>query len=90
MIEVLLDLLVDLFPWYRKKKRKKEEWYGFVEEKKIQGDYLLSKKRYCVVFRTDNERRIKIKLDSQEIFDRYEKGRRYHKEKGENYPEPVE
>ncbi len=91
MIDALIELIIyALFPYLKRKKRREEEWYGFVEEKKIRSDSLLLKKKYSIVFRTDEGQNRKIKVEHQEIFDRYEKGRRYHKRKGEDYPDPVE
>jgi hypothetical protein len=91
MIDTLIELIIyAVFPYYKRKKRREEEWYGFVEEKKSRSDYVLLKNKYSVIFRTDHGQRRKIKVERQELFDKYEKGRRYHKKKGEDYPDQVE
>lgn len=91
MIDALIELIIyAIFPYYKRKKRREEEWYGFVEEKKSRSDYFPSKHKYFVVFRTDEGQKRQIKVDRQELFDKYEKGRRYHKKKGEYYPDPIE
>jgi hypothetical protein len=93
MIDTLiyaLDIIISIFPYYGRKRQRKKEWYGFVEEKKRRSDYSLSKHRYSIVFETDGGQKKKIKVEKQELFDNYKKGRRYHKKKGEYYPDPVE
>jgi hypothetical protein len=91
MIDYLIEIIIyAIFPYYKRKKRKEEEWHGFVEEKKSRSDYSLSKQKYSVVFRTSEGQKRKIKVDRHELFDKYAKGRRYHKKRGEYYPDPVE
>jgi hypothetical protein len=72
----------------KRKKRKKEEWYGVVEEKRVEGDYSLKKHKYAVVFRTGEGQKRKMKM-SEEFFNKYEKGKQYHKRSGEDFPDPV-
>lgn len=89
MLDAILDLVVyAIFPYLKKKKRKKEEWYGVVEEKKEEGDFSLKKQGYVVIFRTSEGLKRKMKM-SEELFKTYEKGKQYHKKRGEDYPGSV-
>lgn len=90
MIEAeLIEFLINMiFPSRRRKKKREEDWYGVVEEKMMKSDYSVAKYRCSVVFRAEDGRRIKMKVDD-ELFNRFEKGVRYHKKKGEDFPEPV-
>ena len=91
MIETLIELVLGfLFPSLGRNKRRREEWSGRVEEKRIRDGYSVAKNRYVVVFRTDDGRRRKIKLDRPDAFDGYETGRRYHKPEGWDYPVPAD
>lgn len=88
MIDTLIELIIyAIFPFYKRKKKRAEEWYGFVEEKIVKGDYSLGKYKLYIVFRTDDGQRIKMPV-REELFSRYEQGKRYHKKKGEDFPEP--
>ncbi len=90
MIDALLDfILFAIFPYYRRKKRRKEEWHGVVEEKRIEGDFSLKKNACVVIFRTDEGLIRKMKM-SEKLFNKYEKGKQYHKRSGEDFPDPVE
>jgi hypothetical protein len=90
MIDALIEFIIyAIFPYYRRKKRRKEEWYGVVEEKRIAGDFSLKKNAYVVVFRTNGGLKKKMKMN-EELFNKYEKGKQYHKRSGEDYPDPVE
>ena len=89
MIDAILEFLIyAIFPYLKKKKRKKEEWYGIVEEKKIEGDYSLKKHRYAVVFRTSEDKKRKLHV-SEALFNQYEKGKQYRKRSGEDFPESL-
>jgi len=89
MIEALIEFIIyAIFPYYRRKKRKKEEWYGVVEEKRIVGDFSLKKNACVVIFRTNEGQKRKMKMN-EELFNKYEKGKQYHKRSGEDYPDPV-
>jgi hypothetical protein len=86
MIGIILDLLSDWFvflPWARRRRDRRKEWSGTVEEKKTGA---LSKCAYLVIFRTDDGQMKKVRLDRKEDFDVYEEGRRYIKKAGEDLP----
>jgi hypothetical protein len=90
MLDILIDLLEGLFslsPLRRKRERAKE-WAGTVEAKK---NCTLSKHAYLLIFRTDDGKRKKVRLDRAEDFERYEEGRRYTKRAGDDLPdaEPI-
>ena len=90
MIDDIIELLIfAIFPYFKRKKRKEEEWYGVVEEKRTEGDYSLKKHRCAVVFRTGEGQKRKFRM-SEELFNKYEKGKQYHKRSGEDYPDPLE
>lgn len=87
MIDLILELLDDLFiflPWVRRRRDRRKEWSGTVEDKKTRA---VSKHAYLVIFRTDDGQRKKVRLDRKEDFDAYEEGRRYIKKAGEDLPE---
>jgi hypothetical protein len=87
MIGLILDLLSDwlvFLPWFRRRRDRRKEWSGTVEDKKTRA---LSKCAYLVIFRTDEGQRKKVRLDRKEDFDSYEEGRRYIKKAGEDLPE---
>jgi hypothetical protein len=89
MLDMLLELIFyAIFPYFKRKKRKKEDWFGVVEEKRIEGDYSVKKQKHAVVFRTSEGQKRKMKM-SEELFNKYEKGQQYHKRNGEDYPDPV-
>ena len=42
MIDTIIELLIyAVFPYYKRKKMRAEEWHGVVEEKNVKGDYSL-------------------------------------------------
>ncbi len=87
MIDFLLGLLGDLLgvlPGVKRRRDRREAWAGTVEAKKT---WSLSSHAYLVIFRTDDGRRKKVRLDSKVDFDSYEEGRRYVKKAGEDLPE---
>jgi hypothetical protein len=89
MLDFLLEFIVyAIFPYFKRKKRRQEEWYGVVEEKRIEGDFSLKKHKNVVIFRTGEGQKRKIKM-SEELFQKYEEGKQYHKLRGEDYPDPV-
>jgi hypothetical protein len=71
-----------------RRKRKNEEWNGILEDKKIRSGYSLAKQRHVLVFRKEDGKKIKIRAGTAE-YERYEKGKRYHKRSGELLPDPV-
>lgn len=86
MLDILIDLLEGLFsssPLRRKRERGKE-WAGTVEAKKT---CTLSKHAYLVIFRAEDGKRKKVRLDRIEDFDLYEEGRRYTKRAGDDLPD---
>lgn len=89
MLDALLELIIyAIFPYFKRKKRREEEWFGVVEEKRIEGDYSLKKHTHVVIFRTGEGLKRKMKM-SEEQFNKYEKGKQYRKQSGEDYPESV-
>ncbi len=89
MFDAILEFLIyAIFPYFKKKKRKKEEWYGVIEEKRVEGDYSLKKHMHVVIFRTNEGLKRKMKMN-EELFKKYEKGKQYHKRSGEDYPDPL-
>ena len=87
MIDTIIELLIyAIFPFYKKKKRREEEWHGVLEQKIVKGDYSLGKYKLYLLFRTDADQKIKIPV-REELFSRYEEGKRYYKKKGEELPE---
>jgi hypothetical protein len=89
MFDAILEFLIyAIFPYFKRKKRKKEEWYGVVEEKRVEGDYSVKKHTHVVVFRTSEGSKRKMKM-TEEQFNKYEQGKQYRKRSGEDYPEPL-
>ena len=89
MIDAILEFLIyAIFPYFRRKKRRQEEWFGVVEEKSIEGDYSLKKHKHVIIFRTGEGQKRKMKM-SEELYNKYEKGQQYRKRSGEDYPDPV-
>ena len=87
MIDTIIELLIyAIFPFYKRKKQREEEWHGVLKEKIVKGDYSLGKYKLYLVFRTDADQKIKMPV-REELFSRYEEGKRYHKKKGEDLPE---
>jgi len=88
MSSLLLDILgglLDLLPFSRRKSDRRTEWSGTVEAKKT---LTLSKQAYLVIFRTDDGRRKKVRLDRKEDFESYEQGRKYIKRANQYLPDP--
>jgi hypothetical protein len=85
LILEILDNLLFLFPWSRRKRDRRMEWSGTVEAKRT---WTLSKHAYIVIFRTDEGQRRKVRMDRKEDFDIYEEGRRYIKRAGQDLPDP--
>jgi hypothetical protein len=89
MIDMILELIIyAVFPYFKRKKRRQEEWYGVVEEKRIDGDFSLKKHTHVVVFRTSEGQKRKMKL-KEDLFNTFEEGKQYYKKSGEDYPGPV-
>ena len=84
LILEILDNLIVLFPWSRRKSDRRKEWSGTVEAKKT---CTLSKHAYVVIFRTDEGQKKKVRMDRKEEFDIYEEGRRYTKRAGQDLPD---
>jgi hypothetical protein len=80
----LLDMVFSVFPWFKRKRERRKEWSGTVEEKKIR---TLSRLAYLVIFRTDDGQRKKVRLDRKEDFDVYKIGQRYTKKAGRGLPD---
>jgi hypothetical protein len=87
LIDLVLGVLEDvvvLLPWTKKKRERRGEWTGLVEAKKTGA---LSKHAFLVVFRTDEGKKKKVRLDRKEDFDAYEEGRKYLKRAGHILPD---
>jgi hypothetical protein len=87
MLDILIDFLGGLFflsPRLRRKRERAKEWTGTVEAKKT---WTLSNQAYLVIFRADDGKRKKVRLDRTEDFERYEEGRRYIKKAGDDLPD---
>jgi len=82
------EILEFIILWLTRQKRKKEEWLGVLQEKKVKGAYSLSKLRHELIFRKEDGKKIKIKVD-EEASSLYEKGKRYLKRSGELLPDPA-
>ncbi len=65
----ILDSLLVLFPWSKRKRDRGTEWTGTVEAKRTR---TLSEHPYLVIFRTDDGQRKKVRMDRKEDFDIYE------------------
>jgi hypothetical protein len=83
MFEVLDNLLV-LLPWSMRKRDRRREGTGTVDSKKT---WTLSKQAYLVIFRTDDGKMKRVRMDRKEDFDIYEEGRRYAKKAGQGLPD---
>ena len=81
----ILDNLLTLVPWSKRKGDRRKEWSGTVDAKRT---WTLSQHAYLVIFRTDDGQRKKVRMDSKEDFDIYEEGRRYIKRAGQDLPDP--
>jgi len=89
MLDAVFEFIIyAIFPYFKKKKRRKEDWYGVVEEKKTEGDYSLKKHKHAVIFRTSEGQKRKFYM-REELFSKYEKGKQYHKRSGEDLPGDV-
>jgi len=80
----VLECLLVFFPWSKRKSDRRKEWSGTVEAKRT---WTLSKHAYLVIFRTDDGKKKRIRMDGKEDFDIYEVGRRYTKKAGQDLPE---
>jgi hypothetical protein len=85
IIELILYLLI---PGFRRKKKRDEEWTGVVEEKRVMSDYSVAKYKCIVIFRRDDGMQTKLEVDEQD-FILYEVGKRYQKQKGQDFPVPI-
>ena len=83
IFEVLDNMLV-LLPWSMRKRDRRREWTGTVESKKT---WTLSKHAYLVIFRTDDGKMKRVRMDRKEDFEIYEEGRRYTKKAGQVLPD---
>lgn len=82
----VLDNLLALFPWAKRKSDLRKAWTGAVEAKRT---WTLSRHAYLVIFRTDEGQRKKVRMDRKEDFDSYAEGRRYVKRAGQGLPDPT-
>jgi hypothetical protein len=90
VLEFIFDFFVDfllILPFVLKKRGEtRQEWSGFVEEKKARAGHILSKYAYTVVFRTDDGRSKKLRMGKGD-FDLYREGKRYIKKAGTYLPD---
>lgn len=84
LILEILDNLLALFPWARRKSDRRKAWSGIVEAKRT---WTLSEHAYLVIFRTDEGQKKKVRMDRTEDFNAYEEGRRYTKRSGQDLPD---
>jgi hypothetical protein len=82
------EILEFIVFWLSKQKRKKEEWLGVLKEKRVKGGYSISKQRHELIFRKEDGKKVKIKVD-KEVYALYEQGKRYLKRSGEFLPDPA-
>jgi hypothetical protein len=80
----ILDGLLGLWPWSKRKSDRRKEWTGTVEAKRT---WTLSEHAYLVIFRTDEGQKKKVRMDREEDFNAYEEGRRYTKRPGQDLPD---
>ena len=89
MFDFFLEFIIyTVFPYFKRKKRRGEEWFGVLREKRIEGDFSVKKHKHVVVFQTNEGQKRKMKV-SEELFNSYEEGKQYRKRSGEDYPEPI-
>lgn len=88
MIEDIIPELFDLvFLALRRRRQKKEEWRGVLEDKRITGNRTPTRRKYVLYFRTETGKKRKIRIEPDE-FELYEKGKNYRKNRGEMLPDP--
>ena len=88
ILDVLEILLYFLFPYFKSKKQRGEEWQGIVEEKGIKSDFSLAKNKYYVIFKKDLGDQTKISMDEKH-YNQFEVGRRCIKIKGADFPTQI-
>jgi hypothetical protein len=89
MFDLFLEFVIyAIFPYFKRKKRRQEEWFGILQEKRIEGDFSLKKHKYVAVFKTNEGQKRKMKL-TEELYHTYEEGKQYRKRSGEDYPKPL-
>ncbi len=87
MIDGILEFLFyAVFPFLKRRKQKREEWTGYLEEIR-ESRNPVARTWHIAVFRTDEERKVKIYLGEEDSA-LYKKGIRYRKKAGEDFPEP--
>jgi hypothetical protein len=87
MIDSFLELLfLAVFPFLKRRRQRGEEWTGFLEEIRKRRNPLAESPRLAV-FRTDEGRKVTVLLSERDST-RYEKGIRYRKKAGEDFPAP--
>lgn len=93
MLELIYDIFEAIFYFFfkglKRKKQKKKEWKGVIIEKKIKGTSVLSKYNGLMIFRTEEDKEIKLTVSEKDL-DKYELNKRYHKKSGEVFPVLVE
>lgn len=87
LFDILELLACAVFPFLRRRRRRRAEWTGFLEEIRERGGLSLTKSSRSAVFRTDEGKTVNIRLLEQDST-RFEKGIRYQKKAGEDWPVP--
>jgi len=80
-------LVIGLIDWFLRSWNRKQEWFGVVIKNKKRSARSPSKYRYAVVFRTENGRRKRLRMDEWRA-SFYKLGWRYRKRRGEDFPDP--
>jgi hypothetical protein len=88
MIDFLFDFIFSVIPYLRRRKERGKEWTGFLEEVRKVPCGPLAKYKNRAVFHTDDGRRITIRLTEHDAA-KYQRGIRYHKKAGEDFPAPL-
>ncbi len=90
MVDDLVELIIyAVLPFLKRRKQRRDEWTGFLEEMTARRGSFLARYTHLAVFRTDNGRAIKLRLDENDA-SKYTKGIRYLKKAGEDFPAPVD
>ena len=89
MFDIIIEGIFDFFLIiFGRKRRRNDEWDGMVVDKKTKGDYSAGKYKCYDVFKTDEGKLKKIKMDETEFL-KYELHKRYHKPSGNSLPMPL-
>ena len=89
MFDIIFEAIITFFDlhFFGGRRGRRDDWNGIVVEKKTKGDYSVGKYKCYVVFKTDEGKLKKIKMDETEFLN-YELQKRYHKSPGNLFPHP--